>query len=183
MKRYLILITLFALLAMPLLAGCRRSEPAPAPTPTSMVSPLRPTAEPVAHVGQEQPESPVPTPTPELVPGPDTGIVVGKLERARGTEIPLEERTIYLSRVMLDQEEDGFEVARMSPSEDPRAGLDADGSFIFADVQPGKYALSTVTPRGETVLLINVKTGYDIIIEVEAGEVTDLGLLRVDFIF
>ena len=195
MKRYFILTVVFALSVTFLLMGCG-SEPelttpapaTPAPaTPEPMVSPLEPPAE--ADTGdpsaQSVATSPLPTPAPELevVPGSDTGVVRGTVKQAGYSVLTVDQHTLHLAKVIQDSQQTGFEVARMSPTTDPRADINTDGSFVFIGVEPGKYALSTVTPRGESILLLNLDTGTDIIIEVEAGEITDTGVIPVNFGF
>lgn len=177
MKQYLSSIALLILLVIPWLVGCGSK-------PQSMESPIEPKAGAGSADITEQvlPTSPLPTPSPEVMPGPDTGIVRGTLQQA-GSALPLEERMVYLASIIHGDGQPEFEVAKMNPANDPRAALDADGSFVFTDVQPGKYALSTITPRGESILLLSLDTGKDIIIEVKAGEFTDLGEVPVNFGF
>lgn len=64
----------------------------------------------------------------------------------------------------------------------PRAVVDERGFFVFTDVPPGKYVLIYATPMG-SVVLNNPQTGTDMIIEIEGGEVIDLGELRYDIGF
>ncbi len=179
MKRYLTSIALLILLLISLLISCK-SQTGPEPTE----SPIKPTAGASStNLTGEEPPSPLPTPAPEIVPGPDTGIVMGTLEQTASSPLPLEERMLYLSSIIHGAGRPDFEVAKMDPVRDPRSAVNADGSFIFTDIQPGKYALSTVTPRGESVLLLHLDTGLDIVIEVEAGKITDLGVILVNFGF
>jgi hypothetical protein len=176
MNRYLIRIALFVLLVTPLLVSCNLK-------PGPMESPIEsPAAVPVSLTRQESFVSPLPTPSPVGTPGPDTGIVVGALQQT-GSGSSLEGRPVYLASIIQGTGQTGFEVARMEPTTDPRATVSADGSFAFTDVQPGKYALFTVTPRGESILLINMDIGIDIIVEVEGSEITDLGVIPVSISF
>jgi hypothetical protein len=67
----------------------------------------------------------------------------------------------------------------VSPDSDPRATQDpATGAFVFKDVPPGKYALAIWTPVGDTIIQ---KPGSDeyLLVEVKAGEITDLGTVLV----
>jgi hypothetical protein len=195
MKRYSILTVVFVLSVTFVLVGCR-SEPestTPAPatlapaTPSPMESPLEPPVE--ADAGEPPAQSvatsPLPTPAPEMeiVPGSDTGVVRGTVKQTGYSVLTVDQHTLHLAKIITDSQGTGFEVARMSPTTDPRSDINKDGSFLFTEVEPGKYALSTVTPRGESVLLLNLDTGRDIIIEVEDGEITDVGVIPVNFGF
>jgi hypothetical protein len=181
MKRHLLPIALLTLIAIPLLASCG-SKPSP------NESPIKPKIESSDLEEQLHQASPLATPAPvetptQVVSAPGTGIVRGTLQQTSDTSsatITL----VYLSGfVAMDSEQAGFEVVRMEPTLDPRATVNADGSFVFANIQPAKYALSTITPRGESVLLLNLDTGKEIIIEVKANETTNVGVIPVNIGF
>ena len=181
MKRNLALTILITLLVVPL-AGCR-AEPEPTATPAQsdpLVSPL----EPANAQGQgAHLVSPLSTPRVEAIPGPDSGIIRGVLQQTGGLS-PVAGKSIYLAGfVPMNEGETGFRVVRIAAASDPHAVLNADGSFIFTTVEPGEYVLATVTPLKNYILLIDLDTGKEIILEVEAGQVTDVGTLSVDFGF
>ena len=178
MKRYLTLVALVSLLSTALVAGCS-SKPgptAPPVKPPALNSPLS-LASPLATPGDAE------TSSPEVVPEPDMGVVRGRMEQ-RGGDSSLEGQPLYLSGfVPLDDEQAGFEVVKIDRASDPRANVSADGSFVFASIEPGRYALAAVTPRGEDVLLLSLDTNREIIVEVKAGTVTDLGVIPVNLGF
>lgn len=181
MKRHLLLITLLTFTAIPLLASCG-SKPSP------NESPVKPKIESPDLEEQSRLTSPLATPAPvetptQVVSAPGTGVVRGILQQTSSTS-PATITIVYLSGfVAMDNEQAGFEVVRMDPTVDPRATVNADGSFVFANIQPDKYALSTVTPRGESVLLLNLDTGKEIVIEVKADETVDLDVIPVNIGF
>jgi hypothetical protein len=152
-----------------LLVACAQDTPEPEieETRTVTTSPLSPTA----TTGQVQ--SPVPTPvSEEVTPGPDTGVVRGLL-LMNGE--PTSGRTLYLAGVISSAEE--MEVAALDPVNDPRAEADTSGTFVFVDVPPGRYALGIDSPVGP--VLIRGEDGDEIEAIVEAGQVTDLGPVRI----
>jgi hypothetical protein len=177
-KPFPLSIALLTLVAAFLLAGCgSKSDPTE--------SPAAPTPELSSPIEQESLASPLvpPRPTqpshPTVVPEPDQGIVTGTL-RQTGDIWSLTGQPIYLSGfVALDSEQTDFEVVRIDAASDPRAIVNADGTFMFTSIAPSRYALATVTPRGENVLIIDLDTGKEIIIEVKAGEITDLGEVSI----
>jgi hypothetical protein len=59
----------------------------------------------------------------------------------------------------------------------PHAQIFNTGVFMFSDVQPGIYAL--VINLGFAQFVIQNEQGYDLIVEVEAGEAVDLGQVFV----
>lgn len=180
--KFLKLLSVYILLLV--VTGCK-AQPTPLTSPLSVptedtqaVVMTSPVSTPVSDLVSQEKAS-----YEELVPGADTGIVTGVLERIEH-DLPLSEWNLYLGRIIHAKDDETFEVARMSPAEDPYAHLNLeDGVFVFKDIQPGKYALYTTTPRGETILLIDLNSGTDIVLEVQAGEVMDLGELLVDFGF
>jgi hypothetical protein len=147
------------------IAGCSQETLAPSITDSLSQSPLLPTATP------ELPESPTVSPL-DLTPPPDLGIVVGALS-LEGQPAP--GHTMYLAAVISSGE--GMEMAALDPANDPRAESDGAGYFVFLDVPPGRYGLGISSPVGP--LLIRGADGDEIIAEVLAGQVTDLGTVRI----
>jgi hypothetical protein len=155
---------LVVLLVILVLANGCSSPPSPTEGPTGeAASPL---------------VSPLPNPTlPPLPPTPsslDVGTVVGvMLQGSRSSSEPVEGVILALGTVLTLS--DGTPaMARLNRQEAPRTQSDADGSFVFTDVPPGQYSLF-VDLINRAVALRDPDTGGDFYVEVNAGEVTDLG--------
>jgi len=59
----------------------------------------------------------------------------------------------------------------------PRAQLFNTGIFMFTNVEPGTYAL--IINLGFTQFVVQNEAGYDLVVEVKAGEALDLGQVFV----
>jgi len=108
-----------------------------------------------------------------VTPQPDLGIVQGMLS-INGR--PATERMMYLAAIIRTEGET-MGVAALDPVNDPRVESDASGYFVFLAVPPGRYALGINSPIG--AVLIRQADGHEIIAEVQAGEVTDLGTVHI----
>jgi hypothetical protein len=179
MKRFFAPTVLLLLLAVPLWTGCRSN-----PSPTD--SPLEP--QPISTGVAEGTERTSPLPTPDLgdtpiqevEPDPNAGIVRGRLQPTTSPSL-LDEQPLYLSSIIqLDDAQASFDVVKIASTSDPRAYVEEDGSFIFTKIEPGNYALATVTPRGQEVLILDADSGKEIVIEVQAGEIVELGTFKVN---
>jgi hypothetical protein len=164
----LVLLGVFILL----LAACSQGgEATPAVTAivTEMTSPL-PTATqpPVASPTAEA----VPTVAQDLTPQPDLGLVLGVLYV---DDQPKAGETLYLAPLLPGG--DDMRVAGLDPTKDPRASTGASGDFTFLNVPEGEYALGIVGPVG--LVLIRGTDGREITIEVQAGQITDMGTIHV----
>jgi hypothetical protein len=127
-------------------------------------------------------DSPVPTPTPEVsgVSGKTsatTGAVTGRILISRdGVDIPVGEMIIGLAEIIVDDEG----VARASgysPDTAKKGTTDEAGGFAVNEVPAGLYSLildAVIT----SYQLESPLNGETILIEIEPGEVTDLGVLR-----
>lgn len=153
-----------------LLSACQFSQPAavvtPSPTPA-----VAPTQGPAAD--------PTPSLAPLLIPAAsaDSGVVHGVLRR-EVQETPINEVDLYLAEIIPGDEE-AMRVAGLDTNQAPHAITNANGEFVFTDVQPGEYALALVTPIG-SMLIPDPKTpGRDVLFTVEAGQTIDLGTLSV----
>ena len=106
-------------------------------------------------------------------PQPDLGIVQGMLS-LEGE--PAAGHMLYLAAIIVP-EGDAMGVAALDPVNDPRVESDATGYFVFLDVAPGRYALGINSPAGP--ILIRGGDSKEIIAQVVAGQVTDLGTVRI----
>lgn len=81
---------------------------------------------------------------------------------------------LYLGEYM------GLETSNPSVVLDPAKHLhtqtDEKGAFCFSEVPPGRYGL-IVWNAAESVLLSDPNTGYSLILEIDPGETTDVGIL------
>jgi len=109
------------------------------------------------------------------------GAVKGVLQLKTSTGIkPVDHVILYLAEVVRDTE--GNErVVSMDRINSPRAYTDTDGYFEFINVPPSKYGLvlDTIT---NSYLLGHPVTGEDMLFEVKAGEVLDVGALIYDLL-
>jgi len=160
LRRLSILLTLVLLL---IAVGCSSKTPTPSVPEPSPVPTLSPTVA-------------VPTPTLLLrdpTPKPDLGAVRGIL-LLNGK--PAGGHVLYLATI-IRLESEGMGIAALDPARDPRAESDASGYFVFLDVAPGRYALGIMSPVGP--VLINGTDGKEILAEVQAGQVLDLGDVKI----
>lgn len=124
------------------------------------------------------------TPEPLVVPTPSSatvGNVTGRILQATegGEAQPLTEGIMYLGVVVETTE--GFEgLVRLDRGADPQAMIDPQGHFVFTDVAPDRYGLWLVPAVGNPLLLKEPETGGDMILEVPAGEVLELGELSYE---
>lgn len=123
--------------------------------------------------------SPQPTPHPSLESGLPTpsssqvAVVGGVLVR---NGYPGDTK-LQLARVI--RSEDGTPlVASAGDQTSPTAVTDSHGRFAFTDVPPDTYGIVLVTPLGS--LLLRDGTGTDLLFDVEAGEVLDIGEIHTD---
>jgi hypothetical protein len=159
-RRLSLLLTLVLLL---IAVGCSSKTPTPSVPEPSPVPSLVPTVAP-----------PTPTLLPrDPTPKPELGNVQGLL-LLNGQ--PAGGHVLYLATIIRPESE-GMGIAALDPARDPRAESDASGYFVFLDVAPGRYALGIMSPVGP--VLINGIDGKEILAEVQAGQVLDLGDVKI----
>jgi len=121
---------------------------------------------------------------PFIVPTPssdEVGNVTGTLLRVteEGDAEPVREALLYLGPLVTTTE--GVEgLARLDITADPQATLGPQGGFAFTDVEPGRYILWYVAPAGSPLQLRQPDTGEDLVIDLDSGEIVDLGELRYE---
>jgi len=121
---------------------------------------------------------------PFIVPTPssnEVGNVTGTLLRVteEGDVEPVREALLYLGPLVTTTE--GVEgLARLDITADPQATLGPQGGFAFTDVEPGRYILWYVAPAGSPLQLRQPDTGEDLVIDLDSGEIVDLGELRYE---
>ena len=92
-----------------------------------------------------------------------------------GSYEPVPLSVVFLAPVIfLEDGTPGF--AGLDNKNDPSAGTNPDGYFLFENVPPGSFGV--VVARGVQFILIRNEEGQDYLIEVEADQVLDLGEVR-----
>jgi hypothetical protein len=131
--------------------------------------------------------SPVQTPkpstaTPEVpMPRNDKGTVVGIIYN-QTQETPFADRTIYLAKVTElkapDGSPEGF-MAELDVKNDPFDDTDESGRFVIENVEPGLYGIAVRLPSLQETLLYEADTNVNLSVQIEAGKISDMGILRI----
>jgi hypothetical protein len=180
MKKARLIFLLLVILSMA--ASCGQD-----PQPTAMATETPPVATATEETTTTSPlptpaapgaQSPLPTPPMELpedyTPAPGCGAVSGVLLRGDPPQ-PVNRGILYLGQVVT--QEDGAPVmASLNKQLAPASGIGPGGEFVFIDVPEGRYAL-VLDVIASTIVLRNPSDGGDLLVNVEAGEVVDLGKL------
>ena len=112
-------------------------------------------------------------PTPEV----DKGIIHGQLLTADPEGEPYY-ATIYLARTIQSAQEGYPPIVTFSEDEDPSSVQDKEGRFLFTNIPPGIYALAIWSPVSN-IIIVDPDTQNYMLIEVRAGEITDLGAIVI----
>ncbi len=142
-----------------LVAACGSPQPVPVVSPLSTQAP-----------------SPISTPVVQQIatPLPGLGGVTGRLIAGSATGPAYVGGDIFLGRLVPGSDPRAQPVVAFSNDSDPKALVnDSDGSFIFANIQPGKYALVVWNPTHSFV--VEFPKGSLLEVTVEPNKVTDLG--------
>ncbi|MBI1878109.1 MAG: hypothetical protein HYR94_07770 [Chloroflexi bacterium] len=161
----------------------------PTPPPTNQATPVSSVSEsPLPTVVSSIAESPVPPPIPEATavskPAAGKGSVSGALIwLLKNNYYPANLAILYLAPVL--EGSDGVaRLASLDKENDPMARADEFGRFAFLDIEPGTYALIFSLPgRPEAMVNKLGHEGADFLIEVKAGEVTQLDEITAEYPF
>ena len=200
-------IHLLILIAALLLSGCGQLDPAPPIEPTAALTGAPVLLTPAASEAAELPAVDAypagVTPTPfdysleEGYPAPETSSPPEELPESLDIPEPASDRgivtgqlltpgpggspyigSLYLASTITSDQEGFPPIVAFSDQTDPLAIQDRTGRFLFSDVPPGIYALVIWNPVSSTVIEEPGTNDY-LVFEVEAGEVTDLGVIGI----
>ena len=110
-------------------------------------------------------------------PAADKAVITGTLVQ-KGSDgnpdFPYEGLRVYLG-ILLVADDGKSTLARVDPMKAPQAITDAEGRFVFQDIEPTEYILVLQVPPNNLMKLNDPVTGKDMLIEAKAGEITDIG--------
>jgi len=110
-----------------------------------------------------------------------TGAVTGVLRALHkdGDVRPVPSAVIGLAELIPRDDGTGNIGAAYDPTNSPRTATDEDGIFILQDIEPGDYGVILDAVIAQSLLSYPDGSG-DLIIKVEAGKQTDLGILEYE---
>ena len=129
--------------------------------------------------GCSEVQSPL-SPKPKAKVSKDLGGFTAEFIYTKTDNRPLKKQTILLAELLplTGGTLEGAFVPVLEPSSAPKNDTDENGRVAISMVKPGRYAISLYTPLGP-ILLQNEVDEKEILIDIKAGEVTDLGKLVV----
>lgn len=110
-------------------------------------------------------------------PKAETGIVTGQMLTPGPGGQPFY-NPLYLASTIPASIEGYPPVIALSEDDAPSSIQDKQGTFLFLNIPPGTYALALWSPVASTIILDPETQNY-LLIEVRAGEVTDLGVIGI----
>jgi hypothetical protein len=119
------------------------------------------------------------TPTPKkAVVTNETGAVTLQLIDVKSGR-PITHKLILLSELLpVHGQYEGAYVPAMDPVSSPKDESDDQGNVIISGAKPNRYAVTLLTPVGP-ILLQDMDTGKDLLVEAKAGEIVNLGTKKV----
>lgn len=114
-------------------------------------------------------------------PSGGKGVVTGQLVFSANQE-PYLAPALYLGSYMQPEEDSGNlpQAISVTIETDPKAIQAQDGTFVFSDVEPGRYALFIWTPMNLMLIRDLEGSAGDYTFVVAPGEILDLGTINVD---
>lgn len=177
--RKFVLLSMLVLISLTGCGGGQTPQAAPE-TPAAAVE-IKATAPEQAPAGGSPAtqSGPVPTVITTIpAPGEDTGIVTGVVF-STNVNAPLSSVGVYLGEYMYMTPGPDYMVT-MREQGSPHTLADSNGRFVIDNVPPGKYPLLLWTPFNSKVVP-DEKHEKELVVTVEAGKVTDLGEIRIEF--
>ena len=152
-----------------------------APAVSTVAAPPSPQATEAPSVVPTETVTLAPTVVLDTTPVPGKGNVTGVMIRApRGVDpYPMADTKLYLAEMLRNAKGDLAGLAGVDEERAPFTWTDSKGQFVFTDVQPGHYALVIKHPL-TLVLAHDDPSNRDIVVEVVAGQVQDIGTTQVD---
>ncbi len=152
------------------------------PTPALESTTVSPLAAPQSPLAAPQSPLAAPAGSAPVLPEPATGkaTFAGRLIAQFGEKDILEPvmlSAVYLAPVILDEDKMPV-VARLDSVHDPNSGTDGNGYFVFEDVPPGQYGF--VVFYNLTHYLIRDEAGEQVLMDIKANEVKDIGDLKTN---
>ena len=122
-----------------------------------------------------------PTVVLDSTPVPGRGNVIGVMFRAPlGVEPhPMGDTKLYLAEMLRNAQGELAGLAGVDEERAPSTRTDAQGQFVFSDIEPGHYALVIKHPL-TLVLAHDQPSNRDIVVEVIAGQIQDLDTIQVE---
>lgn len=157
------------LVAALMIAGCTAQSAAPSASPTSA------TASETGSTSTTQTESPS---TPVTSDGGLTGGVSGVIYSTT-MKAPMKAYLIYLAEKLPLTPGPKY-LLTIQQNGSPHAETDAEGHFHMEGVGPGDYALIIWTPQTSYVIP-DASGKNELPVVVQKGEITDLGLINIDW--
>lgn len=200
MRRHMLAVVLYLLLGIAMSACTSSPPPETEPTPTDTPSDTQTYPNPGSAASPaQQPTSPYPggeapptstpavppdaTPPPIPTAGTETGVVHGILLSA-ATQEPLTPANatavMYLSPLVTGTNED-FPIAVLDKEISPTTLPGMEGIFVFLDVPPGEYLIVVETPLNQVAARSVDDVEYDLVVNVVAGEVIDVGRIYIPY--
>ncbi len=115
--------------------------------------------------------------TPNIRFGSATGAITSRLMNS-STGLPASGVTVHLAKLLPLSPGPGHLIT-LELANTPHAITTADGGLLFEDIEPGEYALLVWTPHDTRQVEYSDAPERELIAVVEAGKVTDLGVLKV----
>jgi hypothetical protein len=168
--------TALAFLIIILLISACSPGVSPTPAPVEVDTPYPAPGTPFVYV----PAYPMDDPSvqfpdvPFVIPSPESGrgVIVGHVvDRNTGEDLSFQ--TIYLASKIPFSDGEGYSIAIQERSS-PNTMSDKQGRFAIGEIQPGEYFIMIWTPMDASVV-IDPKTGSEMEIIIEAGQVLDVG--------
>jgi len=151
------------------------------PSPTATATPPTPQETVAPSVVPSSTVTTAPTVVLDSTPVPGKGNVTGLIIRApMGVDPhPMRDTKLYLAEMLRNAQGDLDGLAGVDEEQAPFAWTDTEGQFAFRDVEPGHYALIIKHPLS-LILAHDELTARDIVVEVTADQIQDIGSIQVN---